>query len=393
MQEYAWQTCWRLCQQLYESYNRNTSEATPTLDLCRDFCQALFVVRQRGDEVTDSILRVSFEMNNHLYNTHDHNLPDTFRERTLEFYVTLCHRLMGQRTSLAEETDALLRACWSLAEMLFNLRQVGREYRVSDEELLGSAVQACWDLCDLFRDGWTQIRPERSTPRPAQTSFPASVRHPSSTHSGRPSSSLSSSSYHDAPSLPPETPSTIFDDTTAASSPEAGVPSILVLGHSTANGSSRGTQHDRWSSSASTLSDYSESASSQRTSSTATAGLEGSNLLRLRCLVLKAAMNAGFNRTSSQQLSGFVKALPPGAFGTMPWQVKALASYKKLVRADASLKAANSLPSRRLSSKEIAKAVGWLGGDEQWVWMKDLYRIVFGFAIEDAERRSGLIQV
>lgn len=104
-------------------------------------------------------------------------------------------------------------------------------------------------------------------------------------------------------------------------------------------------------------------------------------------------MNAGYSRTSNQSLSVFVKNLPSNAFGIIPWQVNALDNYKKLVRADASLKAANSLPSRRLSSKEIAKAVGWLGGDEKWGWMKDLYRIVFGFAVEDAERRSGVIQI
>lgn len=34
------------------------------LDLCRDFCQALFDIRQRKDEASDSVLRVSFELNN-----------------------------------------------------------------------------------------------------------------------------------------------------------------------------------------------------------------------------------------------------------------------------------------------------------------------------------------
>lgn len=34
------------------------------LDLCRDFCQALFDVRQKKDETADSVLRVSFELNN-----------------------------------------------------------------------------------------------------------------------------------------------------------------------------------------------------------------------------------------------------------------------------------------------------------------------------------------
>lgn len=170
--EQAWKCCWKLCQELYNSRDEEPNfEVRPTLDLCRDFCQALFDVRLRENEVADSVLRVSFELNNHLYNTHDRNLPEAFRERTLDFYITLCHRLMKQRSGLAEETDSLLRACWSLAEMLFSLRQNRREGKPADEELLGSAVQACWELCDLFREGWTQVRPERGTPRPSQSEY------------------------------------------------------------------------------------------------------------------------------------------------------------------------------------------------------------------------------
>ena len=139
MQEQAWKTCWKLCQNLYDSREDPTSShVRPTLDLCRDFCQALFEVRVRENEAADSVLRVSFELNNHLFNTHDRSLPEAFRERTLDFYITLCHRLMKQNSRLAEETDSLLRACWSLAEMLFSLRQNKREGRRPDEELLGA---------------------------------------------------------------------------------------------------------------------------------------------------------------------------------------------------------------------------------------------------------------
>lgn len=162
-QSQAWKSCWKLCQKLYDTRDEDdTSQVRPTLDLCRDFCQCLFEVRQRENEVADSVLRVSFELNNHLYNTHDRTLPEAFRERTLEFYITLCHRLMKQRSKLTGDTDSLLRACWSLAEMLFSLRQNKREGKPADEELLGSAVQACWELCDLFREGWTQVRPDRA---------------------------------------------------------------------------------------------------------------------------------------------------------------------------------------------------------------------------------------
>ena len=317
----------------------------------------------------------------------------------------MCHRLMKQRTSLPQETDALLRACWSLAEMLFNLRQSTKEGKSPDEELLGSAVQACWELCDLFREGWTQIRPERGTPRPSQTTFHSTFPSPdlgrtSRGSEARSSSSMSNRPYHDAPSgLPavPETPTTIFDDTTSsASSPDSvSIPNILVLGPaSNGGGSMRGApHHERWSSNASVLSGYSESASSQRTSSTATASSEEAHLARLRYLLLKAGMHTGYSKTAGQPLPVFVKSLPNNAFGMLPWQMKVLDFYKKLVLNDKSMMNVQKLPSRRLGANEVAKSVKWLGSSEQWAWMRDLYRLVFGFGIDEAERRGGGFQV
>lgn len=406
-QEQAWRSCWRLCQQLYEARDEDyASQTTPTLELCRDFCQSLFEAREKGDEAADSVLRVSFELNNHLYNTHDRSLPDAFNERTLDFYITLCHRLMKLPTALPQETDALLRACWSLAEMLFNLRQSNREGRSPDEELLGSAVQACWELCDLFREGWTQIRPDRGTPRPSQTTFPfhsSKMSHKGSTRGStteRSSSSLSNRQYHDASaSLPPETPTTIFDDsTTAASSPDSvTVPNILVLGPAapTSNSGSlrNAPHHDRWSSNASVLSGYSESASSQRTSSTATAGSEEAHLARLRYLLLKAAFNTGYSRSLAQPLPTYIQGLPNTSFGNLPWQIKVFGIYQKLVVNDKSMGGAHLLPARRLGASEVAKSVKWLGRNESWVWMRDLYRLVFGFGIDEVERRGGGVQV
>jgi hypothetical protein len=64
--ERAWKACWKLCKRLYQSRD-DISESygvRTNLDLCRDFCQSLFDVRQRKDETADSILRVSFELNN-----------------------------------------------------------------------------------------------------------------------------------------------------------------------------------------------------------------------------------------------------------------------------------------------------------------------------------------
>ncbi|GAB1736964.1 hypothetical protein NU219Hw_g332t1 [Hortaea werneckii] len=480
MQEQAWRSCWRLCQQLYDYRDADhASQVIPTLELCRDFCQSLFDARQRGDEASDSVLRVSFELNNHLYNTHPSSLPEAFNERTLDFYITMCHRLMKQRTSLPQETDALLRACWSLAEMLFNLRQSTREGTAADEELLGSAVQACWELCDLFREGWTQIRPERGTPRPSQTTFqsispPQNPFNLSSNRSEpRSNSSMSNRQYHDAPSGPagsaaaivPETPTTIFDDTTssAASSPDSvTIPNILVLGPasstntshhgSTSSPSARraGHHHERWSSNASVLSGYSESVTSQQTSSTATAGKkkkqppnptttttttttpsssssseEETHLTRLRHLLLKAGIQTGYilhpssSSSSSQQppttpthpsFQTYIASLPPTAFGSLPWQRETLTRYQDLIRHDATIQAPQAgtgmdeadpaaLRRRRVGAGEVAVSVGWLvggpdagagkgggGTQQQWAWMRDLYRLVFGFGVEEGER-------
>ncbi|KAF2006751.1 hypothetical protein P154DRAFT_517777 [Amniculicola lignicola CBS 123094] len=418
VQEHAWRTCWKLCQKLYESRNEDpATQVGPILELSREFCQALFEVRQRGDEASDSVLRVSFELNNHLYNAHDRQLPEAFRERTLDFYLTLCHRLMKQRTSLPEETDALLHACWSLAEMLFSIRQNSRDGKPADEELLGSAIQACWELCDLFREGWTQVRPERGTPRPSQytfTSAPVPMMQSQialSERSGRASSINASSvneSYHSAVSrrrlqqqqqqqqqqhhqLPkhqvpvlPETPTTIFDDREEFSpAEEQNVPNILVLGPE--SGYTR--THDRWSSAASSLSTYSDT--SVHTSSTATAGREDPNLVRLKGLIVKAAINTGYNRQIS--LPEFIRSLPSNSFGGIPWQTQLFDNYRKLVLSDPTLRIVHTQPLRRLTASEIGRAVQWMARSEQFSWMRDLYRFVFGSFPEDAGQRNMII--
>ncbi|KAI9751183.1 MAG: hypothetical protein M1835_001253 [Candelina submexicana] len=398
VQEQAWKCCWKLCQKLYETRDEDhASQVRPTLDLCRDFCQALFEVRQRENELADSVLRVSFELNNHLYNTHDRNLPEAFRERTLDFYITLCHRLMKQRSGLAEETDSLLRACWSLAEMLFSLRQNRREAKPADEELLGSAVQACWELCDLFREGWTQVRPDRGTPRPSQTTFTQTFNQISESNSvsssSRRNGNSSSSSNAANPRGLPETPTTIFEDTTV-SPDEATVPNILVLGPD-----NYGRPQPRWSSNASTLSGYSQS-SQQTTSSTATAttaAAEDINLTRLKLLILKAALNAGYQTHPTshppQSLPAFVKTLSSNAFGSQPWQTSLLASYKSMILTDSAFRAPQmlNLSLRRAGAPEVARAVQWMvGSTGQYVWLRDLFRLVSGFRVEEAETRGGV---
>ncbi|KAH0363490.1 hypothetical protein KCU65_g7389, partial [Aureobasidium melanogenum] len=280
-------------------------------------------------------------------------------------------------------------------EQIGPFRHAGRDTKRLDE-LLALAIQACWDLSDIFRESWSHLRPDRSTPRPGQVGFSSSVSQHSTGPSERAPSSLSSE-YHDAP-LPPETPITIFDDAITASSPESvTVPNILVLGPAapaSSGGSTRGAKHhDRWSSNASTLSDYSESADSQRTSSTARANSDGKHLLRLRCLILKAACNVGFSRTSNQSLASFAKKLPGQSFGSQSWQVRLLEQYKRLVIVDQSLRSVASLSGRSLTAVEVAKAVMWLSRNEEWVWLQDLYLIVFSFGVEEAEVRGGFFQI
>ncbi|KAI1324822.1 hypothetical protein F5Y16DRAFT_423568 [Xylariaceae sp. FL0255] len=401
--EKAWKCCWKLCQRLYDNQNEpdESFNMRVNLDLCRDFCQSLFDVRTRKDEIADSILRVSFELNNHLYSAQDNrNLPEAFRERTLDFYITLCHRLMKQRGEVEEETDALLRACWSLAEMLFSLRQNQRDGKAADEELLGSAVQACWELCDIFREGWTQIRPDRGTPRPSQTRFSTYSRD-SETADGR-ASRQSNRSKRDSvkreiiekprkPPPVPETPVTEFEDTPISPDSESPqVPNILVLG----TDSNRG---GRWSSNASNLSSYSQS--SQRTSSTATTttSTEDINVARVKTLILKAAMSVGFVRDSdghsnTATLQAFVKTLPVGSFGPSAWHTALLQSYRSLVLSD-SFRHTPSLPSRgkRVTASDLAKSVGYMTHrSSQYNFLNDLFNFVFRFPPEEADARKAV---
>ena len=382
--EQAWKSCWKLCQKLYDTWDEDqASQVTPTLNLCREFCQSLFEVRQRENDVADSVLRVSFELNNHLYNTHDRALPEAFRERTLDFYITLCHRLMKQRNRMMEETDTLLRACWSLAEMLFSLRQNRREGKPGDEGLLGSAVQSCWELCDLFREGWTQVRPDRGTPRPSQATFTQAFHQAQQSEKALSVSVLDQDDYDDDVGRQnPETPTTIFEDTQQMSPDEASVPNIVVLGPD-----AKDRYSQQWSSSASNLSGYSK-ASGTTTSSTSTIinPSEDPRLTCLRLLIIKAAINLGYTR--GEKLSSFVKSISSNSFGTTPWQLKLLENYKKLVASDHTFKHVG--PPRRATAPNVARSVQWMVGSGQYLWLNDLFRWVFGFHVEEAEMRPGV---
>ncbi|KAL7908733.1 hypothetical protein GGI35DRAFT_480331 [Trichoderma velutinum] len=404
--ERAWKACWKLCHRLYDNQDEDPAYLSVkfNLDLCRDFCQALFDVREKKDELADSVLRVSFELNNHLYSAQDNrNLPEQFRERTLDFYITLCHRLMKQRGELFGKTDQLLGACWGLAEMLFSLRQNRLEGKPADGELLLSAVQACWGLGDIFKDSWAKVSMDRNTPRASQASFSVASDQTGresrqSNRSSRHSKQVSIKSTHqeERPRKPPpvpETPVTEFEDTPI--SPESRspqMPNLLVLGPS-----SDGGRGGRWSSSASNLSSYSHS--SNRTSSTATTtnATEDPNITRAKILVLRAAMTLGFDRdtitdpkTAPARLQEFVQGLRADAFGTSPRETTLLQQYKNSVLMDAFIPRNHSIPSRgkRVPSVDMAKSIQTLANSSpRYAYLRDLFGFVFKFPIEEVEAR------
>jgi hypothetical protein len=408
--ERAWKTCWRLCQELHENRDDNDEglHVRISLDLCRDFCQALFDIRQRTDEIADSVLRVSFELNNHLYSAQDsRNLPDVFRERTLEFYITLCHRLMKQRAESADETDSLLRACWALAEMLFSLHQNRREGRPPEEELLVSAVQACWDLCDIFRDGWSQeVRPERTTPRPSTAgSFFTMVESEARSAVASPHQSLRStrSSVRSGgsgtrargvrkPPVMPPTPVTILDDTPMSpDSQSPAMPNIFVLGQA---------HQQTWSSTASDLSGYTRSSQRSRSTNNTNPQKHGVNHVRedpdianVKTLVLRAAMDHGFSRDANNNtvaaLQSFVNKLPSGSFGPQPAHAALLNNLKNLVLADkmfvGSARVPLPQPGRQVTGVDLSKSILWLAHhNPRLAFLRDLFTVVFCFPMEEA---------
>ncbi|GFP56656.1 hypothetical protein TASIC1_0007014800 [Trichoderma asperellum] len=311
--ERAWRACWKLCHRLYDNQDEDPAYLSVkfNLDLCRDFCQALFDVREKKDELADSVLRVSFELNNHLYSAQDNRtLPEEFRERTLDFYITLCHRLMKQRVELVGKTDQLLGACWTLAEMLFSLRQNRLEGKPPDSELLLSTVQACWGLGDLFKDSWTKTKLD------------------------------------------------------------------VKAGSQTAH-----------------------HVTQSKTSSTATTtnAAEDPNVTRAKILVLRAAMNVGFDRepisdpkTAPALLQNFVQTLPGDSFGPLPRDTALLQQYKNSVLMDAFIPRNHSMPSRgkRVSAVDMAKSVQTLANNSpRYAYLRELFRFVFNFPVEEVESR------
>jgi len=112
-------------------------------------------------------------------------------------------------------------------------------------------------------------------------------------------------------------------------------------------------------------------------------------------------MNIGFSRDSAAadgvsgaaSLQAFVKSLPTGSFGSLPSHATLLQNYKNLVLADSAFRSSASLPPRgkRTSAVDIAKSVGWMMlRSGQYGFLRELFKLVFGFQLEDAESRKSI---
>jgi hypothetical protein len=229
--EKAWEYCWKLCDNLYESrYGDIECCIKLTLDL-RRFCQSLFDVLQIQEDAIHEALRASFEVNNQLCSADGGNISETSRESILDSYINFCNCLANVRNELAEETKALLCACWRLAKMLFNLRRNKGRRDGAEINALGSALEACCELCKLFQQG-TQTRAKCRTSRPPQPTFTQT-----SDQIGRSScvgegnlANFGEYPQHTRAQDIPQTPMTEIEDTPISPDEPSPNPKLLCLG-------------------------------------------------------------------------------------------------------------------------------------------------------------------
>ena len=100
----------------------------------------------------------------------------------------------------------------------------------------------------------------------------------------------------------------------------------------------------------------------------------------------------GPNSSGANALQTFVKSLPTGSFGSLAWHASLLTSYKDLVLSDPAFRSASNLPppGKRASAPDVAKSVGWMMRSGQYVWLQDLFRLVFGFHADEADKRKNV---
>jgi hypothetical protein len=94
--------CWDLCHNIYDGYlDDEPPPVKPTLDLCRDFCQALSDVVQTQDKATYNVLRASFEVNE-LYRADSESISEASQRGLLGSYIVLCHSLIELENKLGK---------------------------------------------------------------------------------------------------------------------------------------------------------------------------------------------------------------------------------------------------------------------------------------------------
>jgi len=76
----------------------------------------------------------------------------------------------------------------------------------------------------------------------------------------------------------------------------------------------------------------------------------------------------------------------------LPWHTNLLSAYKELVLSDPTFRSTSNLPAvgKSASALDVSKSVGWMMNSGQYLWLKDLFRLVFGFHLDEAEKRKNM---
>ncbi len=138
---------------------------------------------------------------------------------------------------------------------------------------------------------------------------------------------------------------------------------------------------------------------SATTVSTVRTPAEDPTLILLKTLFIKAALTTGrgYSRASPDpnlnSLPNFAKNLPDTAFGNQAWQVSLLDNYRKAIANDSgfrNLGVAGTIAERgRVNPVEVARAVrGMTNCVYGFGWLRDLFRFVFGYYVEEALKGS-----
>lgn len=217
---------------------------------------------------------------------------------------------------------------------------------------------------------------------------------------------------------PPETPTTVFDDTQdhIESLDDDEQPNILILGPENPNAASNSSLHrssnpHHWSSAASNFSQ-----SSARTSSTATASGSSNarNVTRVRVFLVYVAKQHGFDMpptppttTSGSNLAQYaaarnttliswIRSLSTDKFGDKPEQHTMLEKYRKIALTKWPELSKRYCVSQNLvleheqsvSYAEVGRAMLWMVRNPKYEGLSDLFKATFNCSIEGALKNA-----